>query len=170
MYSIREAVTMAEYAAGCIDKNRYLITMQRRQKKYVLPLIALLDVAFFIAGCSLDNSAEIKEIKKAIEEYFFKGKNESDKALLSQIIHEDYRLFNVHRNTLDKYVRSDFFSWLGGKNDINFTIDYIDVTGGVAAVKNTEDAGNHVWVDYFNLVKVGGKWWIIDEAAFPIKK
>jgi len=139
-------------------------------KKYVLPLIALLGITFVIAGFSFENSAEKKEIKKAIEEYFFKGKNESDKELLSQIIHEDYRLFNVHRKKLDKYVRADFFSWLGGKNDIKFTIDYIDVTGGVAAVKITEDAGNHMWVDYFNLVKIDGKWWIIGEVAYPLKK
>jgi hypothetical protein len=37
-------------------------------------------------------------------------------------------------------------------------------------VKVTEDAGSHMWVDYFNLVKVDGKWWIIDEVAYPLRK
>jgi len=139
-------------------------------KKYLLPLIALLGIIFLITGFSQKNDTEKKAITQAIENYFFKGKLESDKKLLSEIIHEDYRLFNVHNKKLDKYIRADFFSWLDGENDIKFTIDYIDVTGGVAAVKITEDAGNHMWVDYFNLVKVDGKWWIIDEVAYPLRK
>ncbi|MBN1273241.1 MAG: nuclear transport factor 2 family protein [Candidatus Aminicenantes bacterium] len=139
-------------------------------KKVLLPLIVLLCIPFFIAGFSFDDAAEKEEVRKALENYFFKGKLESDKQLLSEIIHEDYRLFNVHKGRLEKYVRSDFFSWLGGKNDIKFKIGYIDITGGVAAVKVIEDAGNHMWVDYFNLVKVDGKWWIMDEVAFPLRK
>jgi hypothetical protein len=139
-------------------------------KKVLLPLVPLLCIFFFIAGFAIENDAEKEEVRKAIETYFFKGKLESDKELLSEIIHEDYRLFNVHKQKLEKYVRADFFSWLGGKNDIKFKIGYIDVTGGVAAVKVTEDVGSHMWVDYFNLVKVNGKWWIIDEVAYPIQK
>jgi len=139
-------------------------------KKHLLPLIMLLCIPLVILGFSLENDTEKEEVRKAIETYFFKGKLESDKTLLNEIIHEDYRLFNVHKGRLEKYVRSDFFSWLGGKNDIKFKIGYIDVTGGVAAVKVIEDAGSHMWVDYFNLVKVDGKWWIIDEVAFPLRK
>jgi hypothetical protein len=139
-------------------------------KKVLLLLIVLLCIPFLIAGFSLENDTEKEEVQKAIENYFFKGKLEADKNLLSEIIHEDYRLFNVHKGRLEKYVRADFFSWLGGKTDIKFKIDYIDITGGVAAVKITEDAGSHMWVDYFNLVKVDGKWWIIDEGAFPLRK
>jgi hypothetical protein len=139
-------------------------------KKNLLPLIVLLCIPFLIAGFSLENETEKEDVRKAIESYFFKGKLESDEKLLREIIHEDYRLFNVHKGRLEKYVRANFFSWLGGKNDIKFKIDYIDVTQGVAAVKVTEDAGSLMWVDYFNLVKVDGKWWIIDEVAFPLRK
>ena len=139
-------------------------------KRVLLPLIVLICVPIFLAGFYLENDSEKEEVQKAIENYFFKGKLEADKNLLSEIIHEDYRLFNVHKGRLEKYVRSDFFSWLGGKENIKFKIDYIDITGEVAAVKITEDAGNHMWVDYFNLVKVDGKWWIIDEVAFPLRK
>lgn len=139
-------------------------------RKVLVPLVVLLCVCFLITGFSMDNASEKEKVRKAIEDYFYKGKQESDRQLLSEIIHEDYRLFNVHKGKLEKYVRSDFFSWLGGKNDIKFKIGYIDVTGGVAAVKVTEDAGSHMWVDYFNLVKVDGKWWIMDEVAFPLKK
>jgi len=139
-------------------------------KKSLVLLIALLCVSFLVAGFSSPEKAKKEEIRKALETYFFKGKLESNKKLLSQIIHEDYRLFNVHRKKLDKYTRVDFFSWLGGKQKIKFTIDSIDVTGEVAAVKVTEDAGDHMWVDYFNLVNIDGKWWIIDEVAYPLRK
>lgn len=139
-------------------------------KRIFVLLVALLYVSFLFAGVSSPNEAKKEEIRNALETYFFKGKLESDKKRLSEIIHEDYRLFNVHRKKLDKYTRADFFSWLGGKKKIKFTINSIDVTGGVAAVKVTEDAGKHMWIDYFNLVKIDGKWWIIDEVAYPLRK
>jgi hypothetical protein len=143
---------------------------KKMNKRIILPVIVLMFVSFVIVGFSLGNDPEKDEVRKALENYFFKGKLESDKQLLSQIIHEDWRLFNTHKNKLEKYVRDDFFSWLGGKNEIKFKIEYIDVTEGVAAAKVIEDAGSHMWVDYFNLVKVEGKWWIIDEVAYPIRK
>ncbi|MCP4728224.1 MAG: nuclear transport factor 2 family protein [bacterium] len=140
------------------------------KKRRLLPLMALLCITLFIAGFTSEDDTEKEEIRKAIEDYFFKGKLESDKELLSQIIHEDWCLHNVHNGKLEKYERSDFFSWVDGESKAKFKIEYIDVTEGVASAKTTEDEGSMIWVDYFNLVKVDGKWWIIDKVAYPLRK
>ncbi len=137
--------------------------------KCLLPLIALVLTTLLIAGFSPEHNPEKEEVTEAIKNYF-KAMQTSDKEKLSQIIHEDFRLINVHRGKLDNYSRTDMFSWIGGENEASYRIDQLDVTEGVAAAKITEDGGSVVWKDYINLVKLDGKWWIIDKVAYPVKK
>ncbi|MFC1564913.1 nuclear transport factor 2 family protein [candidate division KSB1 bacterium] len=142
------------------------------KKLRILTKIALVSSAMFLYGFITYENPEKEEIRMAIEEYFFKGKIKADKELLNRIIHEDWRLHNVNNGKLVKYVKSDFFSWLSDEenSEVKFNIEYIDVTGNVAAAKTTEEEGDYIWVDYFNMVKAEGKWWIIDKVACRIRK
>jgi hypothetical protein len=141
-------------------------------KRAIVTFALILAVILSLAAFTSEDDAEKAAVKKAIEDYFIKGLMKSDIELLKNIIHEDWRLHNVRKGKLVRYARKDLFSWNshGEDRDSKIEILYIDVTGDVAAAKTREDGGKLIWVDYFNLVKLDGKWWIIDKVAHPLPK
>ena len=141
-------------------------------KKNLVILALIISVIVSFIAFTYEEETEKAAVRKAIQDYFIQGLLKSDIELLKQIIHEEWRLHNVRKGKLVNYTRKDLFSWNshGEDRDSKIEILYVDVTGDVAAAKTREDAGKFYWVDYFNLVKLDGKWWIIDKVAHPVPK
>jgi hypothetical protein len=107
-----------------------------------------------------------------MEEFLFEGLRTGDTELLDQIIHPEWRLFNVRNDQLVQYSRADFFSWQSGEEEAGggYEILSIDITGPVASVKTREDAGDAYWIDYLHMAKADGRWWIIGKVAHLVRK
>ena len=137
-------------------------------------VLLMVPITALLLGAHRDQAVlqEETSIRHAINEYLFEGLKTSDTNLLDQIIHPDWRLFNVRDGSLVQYARADFYSWLSGEEDAEtgYEILSVDVTGPIASVKIREDAGDHLWIDYLHLAKAEGRWWIIGKIAHPVRK
>lgn len=80
-------------------------------------VLLIVPIAVLLLGSSRYTTVPQEEasIRQAIEEYLFEGLRTADTDLLGQIIHPDWRLFNVRDDRLVQYFRADFFSWQGGE-------------------------------------------------------
>ncbi|MHA2043115.1 MAG: nuclear transport factor 2 family protein [Candidatus Thorarchaeota archaeon] len=47
---------------------------------------------------------------------------------------------------------------------------YVDVTGKAASAKISIENQNVKYVDYFNLIRQDGKWWIVNKISHPFRK
>ena len=137
-------------------------------------VLLMVPITALLLGSSRYNTAlqEETSIRQAIDEFLFEGLKTSDTGLLDQIIHPDWRLFNVRDDHLVQYARTDFYSWLSGEEDAQtrYEILSVDITGPIASVKTREDAGDHFWIDYLHLAKAEGRWWVVGKIAHPVSK
>src|ERR1700750_2493942 len=58
----------------------------------------------------------------------------------------------------------------GVRQDRELYIDTIDVKGTAASAKVTIDYSTHQFVDYFNLLKINGRWSIVSKIFHRIEK
>lgn len=136
--------------------------------------LLMVPITAFLLGSARYNVdlQEEASIRRAIEDYLFEGLRTSDTDLLDQIIHPDWRLYNVRGDQLVHYSRADFFSWQSGGEEAEggYEILSVDVTGPVASVKTREDAGDHYWIDYLHMARADGRWWVIGKVAHQVRK
>lgn len=119
---------------------------------------------------------EIEEIaiKNAIMDYYHEGHVKSDPQLYNDILHDDWKfyLFNEHEQ-LRIVDKEEYMSWYDPKN-VNNNLSWrtkfynIDVTGKIAAVKLRIECEDVSYIDYFNLMKINDKWWIVHKLSHKI--
>lgn len=115
-------------------------------------------------------------IKKAILDYYHEGHVKSDPELYKRILHDEWKFFLFDKEGRLRIVdKNEYISWsdpskadpaLGWKTDIF----YIDVTGKVGAAKIKLESNKVIYIDYFNLMKIDGKWWIVHKLSHGEKK
>ena len=119
--------------------------------------------------------SEVFSIKKAILDYYHEGHVKSDPKLYEKILHDDWRFFLFDENNRLKIVdKKEYQSWYNPE-DVNVNLNwetefyYVDVTGNNAAVKLRIECEEVGYIDYFNLMKVDNKWWIVHKLSHKIK-
>lgn len=124
----------------------------------------------------INNNRDEKEvIKKTILEYYHEGHVKSDPELYEKILHDKWKFFFFDKEGQFRIVnKEEYMSWYDPKNvneNLTWNTEFynIDVTGNNAAVKlkiENEEVG---YIDYFNLMKIDGKWWIVHKLSHSIK-
>jgi hypothetical protein len=117
-----------------------------------------------------------QEIEQAILDYYHGGHAQSDPKLYEEILHPDWKFFMLNDDgQLEIVDRNEYMSWYNPDEvdqGLNWEtkFSYIDVTGRVASAKISIENQNVRYVDYFNLIRQDGKWWIVNKISHPFRK
>ena len=122
-----------------------------------------------------EKEIEKKVIEKAIMDYYHEGHVKSDPELYKNILHDEWKFFLFDENNQLWIVDKDeYLSWYNPEKvnkDLNWKTKfyYIDITRNIAAVKLKIECEEVSYIDYFNLMKINGKWWIMHKLSHKIK-
>lgn len=145
------------------------------KKIALLVLSSVLLLSFFAAFAAVEDSTEKDVIKKAITDYYYGGQKGSNPKLLDQIFHEEWHLYSIREGKLsitDKKTYLGYFDPSKANPDLNwdFEVYYVDVDGHAASAKVRLENDRVRFIDYFNMLKIDGKWWIVNKISFPTRK
>ncbi len=119
--------------------------------------------------------SEIETIKKVIMDYYHEGHVRSDPELYKNILHDEWKFFLFDQNNQLKIVdKAEYLSWYDPEKaniNLNWMTEFynVDVTGNNAAVKLKIECEEVGYIDYFNLMKINNKWWIVHKLSHKIK-
>ncbi len=113
---------------------------------------------------------EEQNIKKAIMNYYHEGHVKSEPKLYEQILHDLWKMFVYVDGELKIVDKKEYMSWYDPKkNDDslkwNTNFLYVDITNNIAQAKIKLENQKILYIDYFNLVKTYGKWWIVNKLS-----
>ena len=129
-------------------------------------------ISLFLVACTAGlafggNPDETEEqiIESALVEYYFNGIRNANPELLDQIFHEDWMMFSVRNGQLRKVDKSTMLSYFDpseAQPDLwEFEVYYVNVTGTAAAANVRIENDRIRYIDYFNLLKIDDRWWIV---------
>ena len=124
---------------------------------------------------NITEETEKNAIKKAIMDYYHEGHVQSDPELYKNILHDEWKFFLFDENKLLRIVdKEEYMSWYDPEKvnkDLNWTTEFynVDITGNNAAVKLRIECEEVGYIDYFNLMKINDKWWIVHKLSHRIK-
>lgn len=124
----------------------------------------------------IEKEKEIKKkvIEKVIIDYYHEGHVKSDPELYKKILHDEWKFFLFDEdNQLWIVDKDEYLSWYKPEKvnkDLNWKTKfyYIDITGNIAAVKLKIECEEVSYIDYFNLMKINGKWWIMHKISHKL--
>lgn len=123
-----------------------------------------------------DNDEEVKKIEQAIMAYYHEGHVKYDPKLYEEVLHPDWKFFMLNDDgTLEIVNRNTYTSWYN-PSELNPSLKwetkffYVDVTGKAASAKISIENQIVKYVDYFNLLCLGGRWWIVNKISHPFRK
>lgn len=122
-----------------------------------------------------DREIEKKSIEKAIMDYYHEGHVKNDPELYKNILHDEWKFFLFDENNQLRIVnKEEYLSWYDPEKvnkDLTWTTEFyhIDVTGNNATVKLRLECEDIGYIDYFNLMKINSKWWIVHKLSHKIK-
>ena len=122
-----------------------------------------------------NEKSETEAIKQAIMHYYHEGHVRSDPELYKNILHDDWKFFLFDQNKQLKIVdKAEYLSWYDPENanaNLNWTTEIynVDVTGNNATVKLRIECEEVGYIDYFNMMKINEKWWIVHKLSHKIK-
>jgi hypothetical protein len=125
------------------------------------------------AVCGEDSREESEKeaIRRIIMENYHEAHSRYDPALYEPILHNDWRLFHLddegklHIINRDEYVASYDPSKRDPRLKRQTKIHYINVDGDIASAKLRIANQDFGYVDYFNLMKLEGRWWIVHKIS-----
>ncbi len=123
---------------------------------------------------TIDN--DIEAVKKLILGHYHEGHAKHDWKYYEGALHKDWKFFLLtQEGKLNIVDRDTYYSWYDPKDyDENIhwetEIYYIDLTGNVGSAKIRLESEEVHYIDYFNLLKLDGKWWIVHKISHGTKK
>ncbi|MFX1568017.1 MAG: nuclear transport factor 2 family protein [Promethearchaeota archaeon] len=124
---------------------------------------------------NINEEAEKNAIKTAIMDYYYEGHVQSDPELYKNILHDEWKFFLFDENKQLRIIdKEEYMSWYDPEKvnkDLNWTTEFynVDITGHNAAVKLKIECEEVGYIDYFNLMKINEKWWIVHKLSHRIK-
>jgi hypothetical protein len=110
-------------------------------------------------------------IKKAIMEYYHEGHVQYRPELYDEILHDEWKFFYYNQEgNLEIVDKTTYKSWYEPENieeglEWNTEFLYVDVTGNNASVKLKIGNQKVQFTDYFNMLKIEGRWWIVNKLS-----
>lgn len=133
----------------------------------ILLLLPILNATTLSGQHEIVQTDEKAKITNTIETYF-EGWMTGDTSKLGKAMHATCQLKNVKD---DKVIVFDRATYLGffeprprRKNSVGRILK-IEVTGTIASAKCEIETPERVYTDYFNLMKIGTQWYIVDKIA-----
>lgn len=112
-----------------------------------------------------------QEIRRIIFDHYHKGHDVSDGELYRDILHDQWKLFFVDADgKLSATDKETYISWYKPeKRDRGLTwtteVLYIDVSRNLGSAKIQIRNQQFGFEDYFNLMRIEGKWWIVHKIS-----
>jgi hypothetical protein len=125
---------------------------------------------------TIDHETEKQAIRQAIMDYYHQGHVEHDARLYAHILHPEYKFFLFdEQGQLGIVDREKYFSWYDpNKRDPELAWETefysVDVTENIAAVKLRLECQDVRFIDYFNMMKIDGQWWIMHKMSHGVRK
>ena len=123
-----------------------------------------------------DLPAEREAIKTAIMDYYHQGHVKSDPECYRQILHDEWKIFYFdEQDKLCIADKEEYISWYN-PNEVDDSLEwetkiyFIDVYKNNASVKLYIGNQEFGYIDYFNMMKIDGKWWIVHKISQRIDK
>ena len=132
-----------------------------------LPL-AFLTLLLFLCAPAAAQASEEAAVRAAIEHYF-QGHATGQGEHFRKVFHPDAKLFFIREGKLTQWTSEEYISRAAGKPAADEAqrkrrIDSIDITGDSAFVKLTLDYPSVVFTDYMSMLKVDGRWMIVNKT------
>ena len=127
----------------------------------------------FLSSVALSGQNEIVSIdekaliRNTIETYF-EGWMTGDTSKLGEAMHQTCQLKNVKEDKVlifDRATYLGFFKPRPRRVNSSGRIVEINVTGNIASAKCNIETPDRLYTDYFNMMKLEGKWYIVDKIA-----
>lgn len=125
----------------------------------------------------MNNYIEIEKqaIQEAILAYYHEGHAQYDPDLYAHILHPEWKFFLLEQDVLKIVDRDEFYSWYAPEKrnpELEWETEFysIDVTGNLAAVKLRIENQNVKYIDYLNMMKIQGQWWIVHKLSHDVPK
>lgn len=126
-------------------------------------------ILLFVA-CAPASAQESEEaaVRAAIEHYF-RGHATGQGEHFRKVFHPDAKLFFMRDGKLTQWTSEEYISRAAGKPAPDEAqrkrkIDSVDITGDSAFVKLTLDYPSVVFTDYMSLLKIDGRWMIVNKT------
>ena len=124
----------------------------------------------------MTDSEEVIKIKKAIMNHYHEGHAKHDFKYYDGILHDEWKFFRLdEKGQLQIVNKAKYNSWYDPKDydkRLNWETEiyYVDNTGSVGSAKIRLECEKVRYIDYFNLMKLGEKWWIVHKVSHGTKK
>lgn len=122
-----------------------------------------------------NEESEKNAIKRTIMDYYHEGHVKSNPELYKNVLHDEWKFFLFDENKQLRIVDKDeYLSWYDPEKvnkNLTWNTEFynIDVTGNIGAVKLRIECEEVGYIDYFNLMKIEGKWWIVHKLSHKVK-
>ena len=126
-------------------------------------------VLLFVA-CAPASAQESEEAAvRAAVEHYFQGHATGQGEHFRKVFHPDAKLFFMRDGKLTQWTSEEYISRAAGKPAPDEAqrkrkIDSIDITGDSAFVKLTLDYPSVVFTDYMSMLKIDGRWMIVNKT------
>ena len=115
-------------------------------------------------------------IKKTIMDHYHEGHAKHDYHYYDGILHNEWKLFYLDDSGKLQIVdKNTYKSWYDPKDfdeSVHWETEffYVDVTETVASAKIRLECESVRYIDYFNMMKIDGRWWIVHKISHGTKK
>lgn len=145
-------------------------------KNFKFSSILMLGVFMIVGSIPSWSQVDAQEDRKGIEKtlgMYFDGWLTGDTTLIGEAMHSTCHLKNIKEGKVAVYDRSTYLGFFKPrpriKNAEGRIID-INITGPAAAAKIELETEKRIFTDYFNLLRLDGRWYIMDKISTFVQK
>lgn len=138
--------------------------------------VAFAVLALLFVTCAQASAQESEEaaVRAAIEHYF-QGHATGQGEHYRKVFHPDSKLFFIREGKVTQWTAEEYISRASGKPAPDEAqrkrrIDSVDIAGDAAFVKLTLDYPTVVFTDYMSMLKIDGKWMIVNKTFHAKRK
>lgn len=138
--------------------------------KHTLLLCCFLLAAAAQAQTPTDEKAQIEAM---ITDFYFEGWMTGDTVKVGRAMHPTCHLKFYRDGVFTDLSRADYLSRFKPRNKeagVSGRILLVDVTGNIATAKCELETPKALFTDYFNLIKTGDGWFIVDKVSTRVDK
>lgn len=138
-------------------------------KKHITITLLLL-AAFTKIQAQADEKGQIETL---IKDFYFEGWMTGDTSKVGRAMHATCHLKYFRDSTFADISRADYLSRFKPRPKdpgVSGRILSIDVTGNIASAKCELETPKALFTDYFNLIKTGEGWFIVDKVSTNVAK
>lgn len=136
----------------------------------ILILALLLLPGLANAQAQSDAKAQIETL---ITDLYFEGWMTGDTTKIGKAMHSSCHLKYYRDNTFSDISRADYLSRFKPRPKeagMEGRIIALDITGNIASAKCELETSKALFTDYFNLIKTGDGWFIVDKISTSVLK